>query len=146
MTPREAASVLAYFTAAWPWATVADQTAEVWAEHLTGVDTQDAHSAARRLVDQLDAPPSIARFLEECRAVKRNRGPQLEPGRQEPYLSRDEALERIRALRRGLKVASELIPDHDHRKGWKQCPACSTADARRPQVEAAIRSELEGAP
>jgi hypothetical protein len=153
MTPEEVAGCLARMNAAWPWAELNELTFDVWAEAMTGVDGQDAVTAARRLVTSEERPPSIARFLEECRLVKRNRGPALMPGHVEPALTKDESAERLAAIRRGLKVAAAMVPEHRHGKdpgvgkhgpvdAWKSCPACSTERERRGALQEAIRAEL----
>jgi hypothetical protein len=151
VNPREVAGLLAYVSDAWSVTGVGQNTTEIWAEACADVELEDARAAVRRLRDTLDKPPSIARFLEECKVVKRNRQPRIEPGRRVPDLPMERSSDIAAALSRGLKAASDLIPDHDHkpdpatgkRAGWVDCPACSTADARRPEVLAAIRSELD---
>lgn len=157
MNPRQVAGLLSVMADTFSSFSPGEHTAEIWAESLSTVDLEDGRAAIRRLATQLDFAPSIARFLEECRLVKRNRQPAIQPGRREPTLPREESARIAAALSRGLKVAADMIPAHDHkphpatgkRAGWVDCPACSTADARRPALEAAIRSELnpeKGAP
>lgn len=101
MTPLEAAQVLAFFAAAWPWADVDEYTADVWADALADVDARDAQDAARRLVVSENRPPSIARFRAEAAKVARDRTPAL----QAPTVTTDyaEAVQRVRAIRAGLR-------------------------------------------
>jgi hypothetical protein len=153
MTPSEMAIVLKLFKIAWPVMPVEDYTAHVWAEACHGLDGQDAVIAGKRLVKSEERPPSIARFIEEAKLVARNRQERLEAGPTVGALSHNESLDRLRSIRRGLKVAAAMVPEHRHGKfpgvgkhgpldAWKQCPACSTAEERRPALLAAIREEL----
>jgi len=143
VTPVEAARVLAYFTAAWPWATVGEHTAEVWAEALAGVDPQDAHTAARRLAATEDRPPSIARFRAEAAKATRDRTPALRA----PSEAVDPATATrvAAAVRAGLTVAAKAVPAHDHHQGAQSCPACTTRSERThhaPEITDAITAEL----
>lgn len=142
MTPEETVMVLKLFETAWDFFKVDQYTPHVWAEACDGITGEDALTAAKRLIRSEDRPPSIARFREECKLVTRNRQATLPPGPRE-RVDRDQSARFAAALSRGLKSASDLIPKHDHHHGWENCPACSTADARRPAVEAAIRSEFD---
>ena len=116
--------MLAYFAEAWPWAELGEHTAEVWADALVGVDGQQAHSAARRLVRSEERPPSIRRFIDECKLVAREQRPAL----QAPTSSatdRRQAARRIGAIR--AEFAAHDRPDHNHRHGPDQCPRCATS-------------------
>lgn len=152
MTPQTVAFVLKLFQQSWQGLfKVESYTAHIWAEASVAIGDEDGMAAARRLVLALDRPPSIARFREECALVKRNNTPVLPPGPIEPGVGHARSVRVAAALSRGLKAASDLIPEHDHRedkaigkrKGWIDCPACSTADARQHEVLAAIRSEVD---
>lgn len=141
MIPAEVEPVLTYFTEAWPWAEVGEMTFDVWAEQLMGVDAQDAHTAARKCVRTLDRPPSVARFLQECRNVQRSHIPELG----HPVAFDKETSARVaRALAAGFRAAAKDIPSHDHRNGWEQCPCCSTSGERdsAAEVMGAIREAL----
>jgi hypothetical protein len=154
MDMADTAQILAYFAVAWPYFQIEEQTADVWQEQAANVDRITAALAAKRLAAREERPPSIARFLEECRLVTRNSQERLEPGPEPGVLSREETKRRIQAIRRGLKVAGDMVPDHDHRPpagsdespSWKFCPACTTQESRRGVMEAAVRAELEDAP
>lgn len=151
MIPREVAGLLAFIADAWSITGLGVNSTEIWAESCATVDVDDARVAIRRLAKSEERPPSIARFLEECRLVRRNDAPMIGPGPEEQTVTRDEASRRIAAIRRGFKVATDMIPDHDHRAnvatgkraGWVDCPACSTAKQREPILKAAIRDELD---
>lgn len=145
MTPAEVTQVLAYFTAAWPWIEVGDDTPLVWAEHLGGTDAQDAHTAARKCVQDLDRPPSVAEFLRHVRAVSAGRRPQLAaPTRTEVPKPVSRLI--ARALAAGMREAATTIPEHRFhtRGGGQDCPACSTSHSRDhgPKVMASILDAL----
>ena len=143
MTPAEVTTVLSYFTAAWPWIEVGDDTPPVWADHLNGVDAQDAHTAAKRCVQQLDRPPSIAEFLRHTRAVAASHRPALPaPNREVLPTARSARVAGIIAA--GMRAAAESVPEHRHRDGWENCPACSTRDTRdhAGEVMAVVREHL----
>lgn len=150
MTPAETLSVLAYFTAAWPWATVGEHTAEVWAEALTGVDAEHAHTAARRLARTEERPPSIARFRAEVDKLDRDKQPALTAGGSRP-MTYDESASVARAIRAGLTAAGVVGAPHGHQhhaglNGASDCVPCNRTDEDRradvAEVMSAIREEL----
>lgn len=147
MTPLEVVQILDYFQNAWPWVTLADHSAEVWADALADVDGPVGQKAARRLVQSEDRPPSIKRFVDEARKLTRDALPALPAGHETS--DRAEAARRIRAIRIGMTEAAKEVPAHSNHDsfGGANCPACSTRSEREhvgTLVAAAIRSELEG--
>ena len=143
MTPEETASILGRFAANWSWYEVTEATTLLWADHLAGVDGQDAHTAARRIVDTMDRPPSVAAFLSHVKAVSRERRPALPaPNREVLPMARSARVAGIIAA--GMRAAAESVPEHRHRDGWENCPACSTRDTRdhAGEVMAVVREHL----
>lgn len=131
MTPFEASSILAYLVEAWPSMEVGEHTAEVWADALSGVDTQHAHTAARKLVKSEQWPPSVARFLEVAREVKRaeDTDRQARALGPPPTTDRATAAGRMRGIRAGWDAVQATRPKHDHKRGGANCPKCSTSAA-----------------
>jgi hypothetical protein len=127
VTPEEIASVLAYFSEAWPWAELGDHAVEVWADAVIGVDGQRALTAARRLVRSEERPPSIKRFLDECKIIEREQAPAIGAVPTDEQ-TRARSARRMAAVNAGWGAANELRPAHDHRRGAGQCPRCSTAE------------------
>ena len=149
MTPLETVQVLDYFQNAWPWVTLGDHSAEVWAEAAIDVDVTIGQKAAKRLVQSEDRPPSINRFLLECKKLTRDAQPALTAGPVLGTVTRS-AAHRIRAIRLGMVAAAKEVPEHRNHDlfGGGNCPACSTRHEREhvgSLVAAAIRAELNGA-
>lgn len=143
MSPEETASVLGYFAAAWPWFEVTEGTTLVWAEHLAGVDGQDAHTAARRIVRSLDRPPPLSAFLAHVKAVSRERRPAL-PAPSREVLPTGQSARVAGIIAAGMRAAARNVPDHQHRDGAENCPACSTRHERdhAAEVMAVVREHL----
>jgi hypothetical protein len=110
MTPEEVAMSLKLMQSAWgPRFPVESYTAHVWAEACHGIDGQDALTAAKRLIKSEDFPPSIARFIEECKLVKRNHGPALTAGAADAPMTSDAWMTHVNAARAELVAAEERM-------------------------------------
>ena len=127
MTPVETARVVAYMAEAWPWAGLGDHTTEIWADACPGIEPGVGQTAARRLVKTEDRPPSIARFLTECRLIAReNAQPMIAAGPMHRSSTR-EAAAKIAGIRDYWAAASAGRPSHrDCIAGT--CPRCNTTD------------------
>lgn len=74
MTENESKAVLAVLCAAWPRYELTGPTIGLWARQLEHTLPEDALAAAELLVKTDDRFPSLARFIETCRAEARRRG------------------------------------------------------------------------
>lgn len=156
MSPKMVTHVLAYFTAGWDWFDPGEAAEAVWIEALADTNDDSALIAAKRLVKIEERPPSIARFLAECRKVSRELRPQIRPGWQRATPEERQQAARIsRAIRAGMAESLKAIPAHSgHTQGDggdRNCPACSTRhermDGKRhrhvPEILDAIFTALE---
>lgn len=78
MTGNEVTSLLAYMSAAWPASEITENTARVWAKHLSAVPAEDALGAADVLIRDSEFFPSVAKFMEVVRPIMRRRSQQAE--------------------------------------------------------------------
>jgi len=127
VNPIEAGQILSYFTEAWPTMNVGEDTAVVWADALRGIDAQDAHTAARRLVQSDERPPSIARLIQAARGIAAGRmAHNALPAA--PRLPQSRSAKLMAAI--NAYWAAVERPAHDHHRGPENCPCCSTRDER----------------
>lgn len=119
MTRPELQGVLAYLAAAFPSQALNDATVEVYAESLATLEVTHARDAARRLVKSEVKFPTVARILEEVRAVKSAHEPEVK-ALAHPGMPGGEHLTEARKL---LKAWKGNLDKHDHR-GPHPCPIC----------------------
>jgi len=141
--PQTAAAVVKAITEAWPYVETSPDAVVVWADAAPHVEHATAGVAIRRLVRTEERPPSIARFLAECRLIEREKATPytaIGPG---THTSRAQAAQNISLLRTFWKSAAAGRPEHDHKKGDHLCPACTTSDAwvaeHNPQIIQILR-------
>lgn len=134
MNSTETAVVVAYMAEAWPWAEWGDHAVELWADACPTVEQRTAAEAARRLVRSEERPPSVARFLQECRLIAREQAqPAIATGPMH-HSSKTEAAQKIAGLRGYWAEASAGRPEHrgcipGTKPGQKgPCPRCSTTE------------------
>lgn len=143
MNPVIAASVVKIITEAWPYAEATDNAVELWSDACPEIEQATAADAMRRLVRSEERPPSIARFLAECRLINRERSTPYMAIGPAAHTTKAESKARIAALRVFWREASAGRPDHNHHNGDDVCPACSTADEwvaeHAPQILAVLR-------
>lgn len=127
MNAVETTSIVAYMAEAWPWAELGEHTAEVWADSCPQIEHRVAAQAMRRLVKSEDRPPSVARFLTECRLIAReNAQPVIAAGPMH-HSTKAEAAAKMAGLRNYWREASAGRPPH---KGCAAgtCARCTTTD------------------
>lgn len=73
MSGNEVAAILALMSAAWPAATVNENTARVWGGELTNIHGEDALAATHTLIRTSKFFPSVAEFLDVVRPLTARR-------------------------------------------------------------------------
>lgn len=125
MTRNEIQRVLGYLAAAHPTFDLNEATVAVYAESLATVEPAHAMDAACRLVTSEKWFPSVARLLEEVRAVKRKGEPEVKALAQ-PSMPGGQHLTESRKLLASWKGAR-----HNH-FGPNPCPVCGGVRAQKP--------------
>lgn len=152
MTKNEAATILGYFAAAYPNATVTEETAYVWGDMLREIDPLDGLEAARRLMKSSKFFPSVAEFLEAVKPLSAARrreqleqeweGRQLEQSGSGRKPTPDEVWELVRSVQNsnGLNKPKE----HNHRGlcPIARCPWNSNPEALRAEEERKARETI----
>lgn len=126
MTPVEVVGLLDVVAQAWPWVSIGDRTAEVWADALHGVDGQDAFTAVKRIIRTDERPPTVARLLAVVGDIVARSAVDRRVLDAAPVQS-DRVQARFRAINEGWAAVLGDRPKHDHRRGPGTCHRCETS-------------------
>lgn len=123
MNAKEASSVLAALSAAWPSHDMPEDTVRLWVGLLADVELPDAMAAARVVVKQDRFFPPISRYLQECEAQSHGRRNRLAAERGLPRNHQTVAPPpRLVAMLRDT-LAQQRTANHWH-GGPDPCPIC----------------------